>query len=304
MSSSFYSRGKLLLTGEYFVMEGSQALAVPLKVGQRLLIEENSDVSHEISWESSIKDKLWFVATFDLISLNILDTNDLAIAQYLQKLLSYIKNQSNVLSTDQGIQIKTQLEILPDWGMGSSSSLISNLAYWADINPYELFFSLFDGSGYDIACARSDSAILYQYQDKPAIQPVNFEPGFLNKIYLVYLGKKQDSLQSVLKNKEKVKNKKKDVERISKLTARIIQSKSLSEFDGYIREHEEIISKTINESTVKSKYFENFKGAVKSLGAWGGDFVMATYEGEPDDVKNYFNKKGLDIIFPYKRLVL
>ncbi|MDK2977471.1 MAG: hypothetical protein PWP52_185 [Bacteroidales bacterium] len=304
MSSSFYSRGKLLLTGEYFVMEGSQALAVPLKVGQRLLIEENSDVSHEISWESSIKDKLWFVATFDLISLNILDTNDLAIAQYLQKLLSYIKNQSNVLSTDQGIQIKTQLEILPDWGMGSSSSLISNLAYWADINPYELFFSLFDGSGYDIACARSDSAILYQYQDKPAIQPVNFEPGFLNKIYLVYLGKKQDSLQSVLKNKEKVKNKKKDAERISQLTARIIQSKSLSEFDGYIREHEEIISKTINESTVKSKYFENFKGAVKSLGAWGGDFVMATYEGEPDDVKNYFNKKGLNIIFPYKRLVL
>jgi mevalonate kinase len=163
---------------------------------------------------------------------------------------------------------------------------------------------LFDGSGYDIACARSDSAILYQYQDKPAIQPVNFEPGFLNKIYLVYLGKKQDSLQSVLKNKEKVKNKKKDAERISQLTARIIQSKSLSEFDGYIREHEEIISKTINESTVKSKYFENFKGAVKSLGAWGGDFVMATYEGEPDDVKNYFNKKGLNIIFPYKRLVL
>jgi len=304
MSYSFYSRGKLLLTGEYFVMDGSQALAVPLKVGHRLLVDENSDVCLEINWESYIKDKLWFVATFDLVSLNILDTNDLAIAQYLQKLLSYIKNQSNVLSVDQGIQIKTHLEILPDWGLGSSSSLISNLAYWADINPYELFFSLFDGSGYDISCARSDSAILYQYQDKPVIQPVNFEPDFLNKIYLVYLGKKQDSLQSVLKYKEKVKNKKKEAERISQLTTRFLQSDSLHEFEKYIHEHEEIISKTINESTVKSKYFPDFKGAVKSLGAWGGDFVMATCEGEPDDVKNYFNKKGLDIIFPYKRLVL
>ena len=304
MSSSFYSRGKLLLTGEYFVMEGSQALAVPLKVGQHLLVEKNSDLRLEIKWESYIKDKLWFLATFDLISLHIIDTNDLAIAQYLQRLLGYIKNQSNVLSTDQGIQIKTQLEFLPEWGLGSSSSLISNLAYWADINPYKLFFSLFEGSGYDIACARSDKAILYQYQDKPVINPVKFESGFLNKIYFVYLGKKQNSLQSVLKNKEKLKNKKKDAERISQITAQIIQSKSLSEFDNYIHEHEEIISKTINESTVKSKYFPDYKGAVKSLGAWGGDFIMATYEGKPNDVKNYFHRKGMDMIFSYKELVL
>ncbi|MFO7843879.1 MAG: GYDIA family GHMP kinase [Bacteroidales bacterium] len=304
MSHSFYSKGKLLLTGEYFVMEASQSLAVPLKVGQRLLVEKNSDVRLEINWESYIKNKLWFVATFDLISLHIIDTNDLQSAKYLQKLLGYIKNQSDVLSTDQGIEIKTYLEFLPEWGLGSSSSLISNLAYWANINPYTFFFSLFDGSGYDIACARSDSPILYQYQGKPIVQPVKFEPVFLDKIYFVYLGKKQDSLQSVLKNKGKLKNKKKDVERISQLTARIIQSESLSEFDNHIHEHEEIISKAINESTVKSKYFSDFKGAVKSLGAWGGDFVMATYQGEPDDVKNYFNKKGLDIIFPYQRLVL
>lgn len=304
MSHSFYSRGKLLLTGEYFVMKGLQALALPLKVGQRLLVEKNSEVRLEINWESYIKDKLWFVATFDLISLHIIDTNDLQAAQYLQKFLGYIKNQSDVLSTDQGIEIKTHLEFLPEWGLGSSSSLISNLAYWADINPYKLFFLLFEGSGYDIACARSDSPILYQYQGKPIVQPVRFEPDFLNKIYFVYLGKKQDSLQSVLKNKGKLKNKKNDAKRISQLTARIIQSESLSEFENYINEHEEIISKAINESTVKSKYFQDFKGTVKSLGAWGGDFVMATYQGEPDDVKNYFNKKGLDIIFPYKGLVL
>lgn len=304
MSSSFYSRGKLLLTGEYFVMEGSQALAVPLKVGQHLLVEKNSDLRLEINWESYIKDKLWFLASFDLISLHIIDTNDLQAAQYLQKLLGHIKNQSNVLSGDQGIQIKTDLEFLPEWGLGSSSSLISNLAYWADINPYKLFFSLFEGSGYDIACARSDKAILYQYQDKPIINSVKFEPGFLNKIYFVYLGKKQDSLQSVLKNKEKLKNKKKDAERISQITAQIIQSKSLSEFENYINEHEEIISQTINESTVKSKYFQDFRGTLKSLGAWGGDFIMATYGGEPNDVKNYFHRKGMDMIFSYKELVL
>ncbi|MFP4023517.1 MAG: GYDIA family GHMP kinase [Thiohalospira sp.] len=304
MSHSFYSNGKLLLTGEYFVMEGSLALAVPLKSGQHLFVEKHKDAKPEIKWESYINNKLWFLATYDYNSLDIIDTNDLYIANYLQKLLNYIKDKSDVLSENMAIQIKTQLEFLPEWGLGSSSSLISNLAWWADINPYELFFSLFEGSGYDIACARSDSVILYQYKDKPIINSVKFEPDFLNKIYFVYLGKKQDSLRSVRTNKAKIKAKKSEIDKITKLTRAVVESKTLDEFENYINEHEEIISKSINESTVKSKYFPDFKGAVKSLGAWGGDFVMATYKGESDDVKNYFNRKGLDVILSYKTLVL
>ena len=36
---TFYSNGKLLLTGEYVVLDGANALAVPTKYGQNLVVE-------------------------------------------------------------------------------------------------------------------------------------------------------------------------------------------------------------------------------------------------------------------------
>jgi hypothetical protein len=56
--------------------------------------------------------------------------------------------------------------------------------------------------------------------------------------------------------------------------------------------------------TVKLHFFPDFNGAVKSLGAWGGDFVMATHNGNPNHAVSYFRNKGFNIIFPYKELVL
>ena len=35
----FYSNGKLLLTGEYFVLDGAKSLAVPTNCGQDLTVE-------------------------------------------------------------------------------------------------------------------------------------------------------------------------------------------------------------------------------------------------------------------------
>ncbi|MEQ3661167.1 MAG: GHMP kinase, partial [Flavobacterium sp.] len=39
MKQTYYSNGKLLLTGEYVVLDGAKALAVPTKFGQSLSIE-------------------------------------------------------------------------------------------------------------------------------------------------------------------------------------------------------------------------------------------------------------------------
>ncbi len=167
-----------------------------------------------------------------------------------------------------------------------------------------MFFSVSEGSGYDIACARSDTPIVYQWQHKPIVQSVKFEPDFSDQIYFVYLGKKQDSLKSVRKHKANIKAKKSENKRISELTNSVIEAKTLGDFEKIIKEHEEIVSESINEKTIKSKYFSDFHGELKSLGAWGGDFMLATHNGDPDYVKNYFNKKGLEIIFPYKELVL
>ncbi len=50
MRQTFYSNGKLLLTGEYLVLDGAKALALPTKMGQNLQV-----VTHDkptISWKS------------------------------------------------------------------------------------------------------------------------------------------------------------------------------------------------------------------------------------------------------------
>jgi hypothetical protein len=47
--------------------------------------------------------------------------------------------------------------------------------------------------------------------------------------------------------------------------------------------------------------FNDYKGAIKSLGAWGGDFILVT--GNEDSI-SYFKKKGYNTIIPYSKMVL
>ena len=55
----FYSHGKLLLSAEYAVLDGANALALPTKYGQTLKVKP-IDTS-EIRWKSfDHKGKLWF----------------------------------------------------------------------------------------------------------------------------------------------------------------------------------------------------------------------------------------------------
>ena len=65
-----------------------------------------------------------------------------------------------------------------------------------------------------------------------------------------------------------------------------------------INQHEDIIENHIGIENIKKKYFSDFKGSIKSLGAWGGDFIMATRND-----KNYFLNKGYSTIFSFKELI-
>src|SRR3989339_1850288 len=111
ISNEYYSQGKLLITGEYFVLEGSLAFAVPLKLGQNMLVTYLNDNTGELIWETTIKKEFWFRAIYDLNSLEIKETSELNTAFYLQKLLHIIKNKSEILSKNKlSIQINTNLE--------------------------------------------------------------------------------------------------------------------------------------------------------------------------------------------------
>jgi mevalonate kinase len=305
MANDFYSHGKLLITGEYLVLDGALAFAIPTKYGQRIRILNSEASDNQLIWETYLKNELIFSAVFCALSFDIKSTTNFEKASYIQKLLQYINMNSDVMKNyGQSIKIISELEFPLEWGLGSSSSLISNLSYWTGINPFTMLFKTSKGSGYDIACARANGPILYQKKETPNVIEREFNPSFKDNIYFVYLGKKQNSLTSIESNWNKINGREKEVEQISSITLSLVNSKSVEEFNGYIIEHESIISKLINKPTVKSELFPDFQGEVKSLGAWGGDFVMATCIKNENYIYEYFGQKGLNTISPYKDMVL
>lgn len=304
-TKSFYSNGKILLTGEYLVLKGAEALAFPSKFGQKLevypIVNDN-----KIVWQAYDKNKLWFTALFDLISFNIEETSDTKSAQYLKKLFEYIDKNSSIFSEfKSGIKILTQTNFPRNWGLGTSSTLINNLASWANINPYELLTSVSKGSGYDIACALSESPILFQRKkgNKPIVQSIEFKKDFLNKLYFVYSGNKKETEDAVLKFLNSEKSFNTEINTLNHITRQIIETDNFYEFCELIVLHENILCETIKEPGLNSK-FQNFEGVVKWLGAWGGDFFLAASNSEKQYLEDYFETQNTGEIIPFKELLI
>ena len=294
-----YSHGKILLTGEYMVLVGAEALAIPTKVGQSLEFKPNN--SKTLNWESwDFKNKLWFNATIDIMDFSVSNTSCETIALKLIKILKAVRDQKNNFLRKNGGTVKTHLEFERQWGLGTSSTLISNLALWSQTNPYKLLQNSIGGSGYDIACATAKSPLIFRKQHlDPHIERCKFEPPFKTSLYFVYLNKKKNSREAIefFKRQNIVKE---QVAYASSLTREIMNVNKLNDFELLITEHESFISKILGVVPVKDKLFPDFQGAIKSLGAWGGDFILAT--GDTNAPK-YFKTKGFDVVITYEEML-
>ncbi len=299
----FHANGKLLLSGEYFVLDGALALAVPTKQGQNLIVEEQESFAH-ISWESvDTEGEIWFKALFTAQDLDLVSTSDDAMARRLQQILEAAQRQ-NPNFLPYGAIIRTELEFPREWGLGTSSTLLHNIAEWAKIDAYQLLFETFGGSGYDLACAGAESAIFYRLEDKiPHFHAFPFRPAFIDNLYFVYLDKKQNSREGIAHYRAKVKNTPDLVQKISDLTEKMSQADNLSDFESFIKEHEEIVSTTLEMKRAKELYFEDYWGEVKSLGAWGGDFVLVTSDKSYKETAVYFAEQGFEVCLPFSTLV-
>lgn len=303
---NFHSNGKLLLTGEYFVLDGAWALALPTKLGQSLQVVKNE--SGEIIWKSYDADhSIWFQGRFSLPFGEYSNGTDEAAGQRLMQIFQAIQQQKPAFfQSFKGLQIETRLEFPRDWGLGTSSTLLSNLAQWAAIDPFLLLQDTFGGSGYDIACATATGPILYQLLDnRPVILScTTFFQTFASQLYFVYLGKKQDSRQGIARYRQKGNNRAELVAQVSDLTQQFIHCQSLSAFENLIRQHETLISQTLDLPRAKDLYFSDYWGEIKSLGAWGGDFILATSARSETETKFYFNERGFSVVLPYKTIIL
>ena len=303
--NEFYSNGKLLLTSEYVVLDGIACIALPTKFGQSLSVKENQ--SKEINWISyDNKNHIWLEEKFVINKKHELqylgEKNN--ISDTLLKIFNSIfKLNSSVLRNNLGYDFISKLSFSKNWGLGSSSTLINNLADWANVDSYELLNLTFGGSGYDIACAKHNNPIQFSnLNNKIFVKEVNFNPIFKENIFFIYLGEKQNSRDGI----ERYKSRKNELsDEIKKefinINQSILKTNDREEFEKHLNKHELLISNLIGLNTVKEELFKDYeKGTIKSLGAWGGDFILVT--GNKADMQ-YFLKKGYKIIFEYSQLI-
>lgn len=302
----YFGHGKLLLTGEYFVLDGALSLALPTKIGQSLSVKYAQSYSPTLSWKSyDVSGNIWFDSQFEFWHFKCVDENPSEEALFLQKILLQARKQNpHFLRDAVDVKVETRLGFPLAWGLGSSSSLIYNIAQWAYISPFELLFKTHGGSGYDIACAQSDGPIAYKkISSGPNWSPIYFNPSFKNNLYFVYLGKKQNSRDAIKDYAKKKPFENSLISKITELTQEFLNAQTLKQFQAAMTVHENVISENLGLKKVKETLFSDFPGAIKSLGAWGGDFVLVAAENDFEFVRSYFGAKGLETVYRYSDLI-
>lgn len=340
--SRWVSNGKLMISGEYLVLSGARALAMPVSYRQTLTVEQRPASRPGLNWTTRVKGNSWLQAGFLLPDMEPLshpqeETGDTDSAPRNQgssvegesphkHITSREKHRTREESTSFLKNVlRAAMELNPDflagqyhweavsdigfdreWGLGSSSSLISNVAWWASVDPYALFFKVSNGSGYDIACARSSRPLLYQYRGTtthPGVETTSFNPVFGGQLVFVYSGRKQSSEKSLRTFDPGIVHPD-DIRDISALSQKMAVTQNLAVFMEAMDHHERITAGYLHRTPLQADFFPDFPGSVKSLGAWGGDFFMAAADRPRKEIVSYFHHKGFHTVIPFTEMRL
>jgi len=298
-----YAHGKLLITGEYLVLQGAEALAVPLKLGQHVSIKPARGA--DLHWKSLRPDgSVWFEGQFSMLDFTAQETSDQDMANRLTDILTAVTRQNpDFLADWKGQKVECRLEFDPAWGMGSSSTLIHAIAEWGEVDPWTLYDQTFGGSGYDLACATAEGPILYRNtEDEIHITPLGLDWGFADQLLLVYSGNKMNSRHSVDQHADALRKAASEVEAISLLSNQVVDAESLDEWMGYLTEHNQRLSRILQVEA--NPWAPDFPGLIKPLGAWGGDFFLAASHEDPKAMKRWLAERGFPVVFSWRELVL
>ena len=297
----FKSNGKILLSSEYLVMDGAKSIALPARLTQDLIVSKCD--KNTIEWFSHDMDNnLWYEDRFFVKNNNLVCESEKNVTS--QKIISLFNHLSKThkLANLLGNKFETRLNFKKDWGLGTSSTFVNNLAKWAKVDPYQLLFSTFKGSGYDIACCDLNHPIIFKKTNESIdVKKIKFKPPFIKNLFLIHLGKKQNTQLSIENYSKKQFDRTELIKKINKITDEFIKCNELIHFEELIQEHESIISKATSIIPIQNSNFSDYKdGKIKSLGAWGGDFILVTTKNKD---LSYFKKRGLETIIPLEDIV-
>jgi len=290
-TSPLRANGKFLLSAEYVVLDGASALAIPLKWGQTLFIEPyQGDFCLIESREAN--QQVWFKATFHPATGLVMESNLHDVALKLEQLLSAIPpaiKRQNLKSK----KLIFRADFNRNWGLGSSSTLVSLLSQYLEQNPYSLLRQSFGGSGYDIACATALQPILYRLDqpDFPSVQPFSLAPELLKQMHFFYLGRKAQSSQAIQQYRSlSLALRQHAAAEISELSLHMQSVQTLSEWTLALNRHNTILQNLLQQPN-PCQAFSGAPGAMKPMGAWGGDFMLAL--GPAQQWQDFAHQMGL-----------
>jgi hypothetical protein len=176
------------------------------------------------------------------------------------------------------------------------------VAAWAEVDAFDLYRLISNGSGYDLACASRKRLLYYQLRNgQPETTDAHAGKALRENTWFAYLGNKQDSAIEVNAFLANHHFSELNLEEISQLSTAICGASSTDELIPLIYEHEALLSSILKKPPIASR-FRSFPGAVKSLGAWGGDFAMFVSWMEPEEVKNHLRRLGFINFFSFHEL--
>ena len=274
-----------MLCGEYAVLCGALAIAFPTKFRQCMEVEYREG-SGNVHWQSyDFEGFQWLRCSFhpnDDCSTHPLKN----VLNPIMAMLRYVQQQKpDAMPADQDITFRVKASFRKEWGLGSSSALIANIARWSGVDPWELMQLSFPGSGYDVAVAFHGKALMYKIDSGHRnIRFLDYVPAWLDDFRVVFTGKKVNSRDSVNENRSMFHKLEPHVEELDRIAMGLLTADSCQEACALLQRYESILSREL-EMEPGARLFPAYTGTIKSLGAWGGDAILVEYRpGEFEEV--------------------
>ncbi len=293
--------GKVMLCGEYFVLWGATALAFPCRHRQFLSVFHQPEKQTH-NWITRVGDETIFSCEIDKSSLEVQNIRgSFDSAKYIESLIKAV-HHINPEAFAHSFRFETLLTFRPEWGLGSSSSLIVNMARFADVDPFFLHRMISRGSGYDVACALFEKPLLFKNPEKPEISFPEIHYNFTESLYFLPLNIKQDS-QKAVKDILSKQISPQALAKASQLAVDLSQATDFISFTKLLNEYVHLVEDQLGLSNPAKEFFSDFQGTIKPLGAWGGDLMLVASQENKSYIHGYFGAKGFKTVIEWHTII-
>ena len=328
--------GKVLLSGEYVVLDGATALGLASRLGQSMEVFRGGEPGR-LRWTAH--DHLrhpWLKANYRIVDGQwSVDEGDVATSEAAVMLRNWLQTAWTLMAKasegsasgygeafwndilrQEGLTVHTRLDFARSWGLGSSSTVMALLAQWLEVDARTLYTLTTNGSGYDLEVALQNSSILYRLPYgrpitnststpplEPIVQPIHYHAPQGGCLWLVDPGGKQTSAKEVVRyHNLDSKRRLYCVEEISSLSKELATCHEVDRMLEYFVRHDSVLENLLQQPCLHRISGKGFPGRLKSLGAWGGDLFLAV-SNCPEDAVHWLKNQSDWSIYPFDQLI-